>query len=127
MRTRIDEPPTAKQNVLQDEKQDQSDGKAPWVNLFEDNRSIDEGFKFCSIDDRPDEIVLEEGDVDNVEQAWGFCLVGYFAGRFPGKAALLRLCDSWKVDYQFFVHASGWLIFRFENEASRASVLHGGP
>lgn len=47
----------------------------------------------------------------------GICLVGYIAGRFLGKRALLKMCDGWKVKYHYFIHQSRWLVFKFENEA----------
>lgn len=50
-----------------------------------------------------------------------------FEDRFPGKIVLHKMCNTWTVKYQYFVHESGWFIFKFENEASKASVLHGGP
>lgn len=101
--------------------------KAPWVNLFKDNREMDVGLKLRKIENQPDELILSEQDIDNVEVAWGYCLVGYFAGRFPGKIGLLHLCKSWKVRYKYFIHRSGWLIFKFDSEADRARVLMGGP
>ncbi|XP_022843290.1 uncharacterized protein LOC111366827 [Olea europaea var. sylvestris] len=101
--------------------------KAPWVNLFKDNRKPDEGTKLQTIDDLPEIVALEEDDVHEVEDAWGFSLVGYVAGRFPGKTALLQLCNSWKVNYKYSVHTSGWLIFKFENAEDRLNVLEGRP
>lgn len=117
--------------VVQDDnhcKSDENkDAHAPWINLFKDDRSPNEGFKIGSIEDQPDVITLEAVDVDNVDDSWGYCIVGYFAGRFRGKAALLLMYNSWKVEYQYFVHRSGWLIFKFKDEASRTSVIQGAP
>ncbi|KAL5132074.1 hypothetical protein HKD37_12G034821 [Glycine soja] len=36
-----------------------------------------------------DEVLLEEIDLQPLEEAWGHNLIGYVAGRFPGKKALL--------------------------------------
>lgn len=72
-----------------------------------------------------DEGVLDPQDIDDLETAWGFCLVGYFAAKFPGKQALLQLCNSWKVKYKYYSHTSGWLVFKFENAADRDMVLNG--
>lgn len=105
----------------------QKDAKASWVNLFKDNREFNEDIKLQAFDNQSDEVVLCESDAQNIEEAWGYGLVGYFAGRFPGKVALLQLCDSWKVKYQYFVHSSGWLVCKFETDSERLSVLHGGP
>ncbi|GER40659.1 zinc knuckle (CCHC-type) family protein [Striga asiatica] len=49
-------------------------------------------------------VKLDKDDVDDVKETWGYCLMGYFTHRHPGKEALLKICNSWKVD-----------------------VLHGGP
>lgn len=100
---------------------------APWVNLFKDNRSPEEGIKLKYIKDQPDIITVEETDLVDIEKKIGYCAVGYIAGRFPGKQALLAMCNNWKVEYQYYVHRSGWLIFKFKDMASRASVLQGGP
>lgn len=102
--------------------------KAPWLNLFKDNRKMSQGIKLSVVETTEDEdVILESQDLDDVEKAWGFCLVGYFAARFPGKVALLQLCDSWNVQYKYFAHTSGWLVFKFENAIDRDSVLNGGP
>ncbi|KAL2511224.1 Uncharacterized protein Adt_16824 [Abeliophyllum distichum] len=102
-------------------------GKAPWINLFKDNRAFGEGLKLQTFKIDSEVLTLEESDLDNVELSWGYCLMGYFAGRFPGKTALLKLCDSWNIQYKYYPHESGWLIFKFRNEEDRMSVLNGGP
>ncbi|XP_022857248.1 uncharacterized protein LOC111378308 [Olea europaea var. sylvestris] len=88
---------------------------------------MEENIKLKPSENHLDELVLGESDEDNIENTWGYELVGYFASRFPGKVALLQLCDSWKVNYKYFVHSSGWLVFKFETDLERLSVLHGGP
>lgn len=62
--------------------------------------------------------MLETEDIDVVEQSVGYCLIGYFAGRFPGRQAVIHLCDSWQVKYEYHVHTSEWFIFKLESEAS---------
>ncbi|KAI3463914.1 hypothetical protein Pfo_020577 [Paulownia fortunei] len=102
--------------------------KAPWLDLFKDNRKINQGIKLNSVEPTgEDEVIIVDQDLDKVEKAWGFCLVGYFVAKFPGKSALLQLCDSWNVKYKYFAHSSGWLVFKFDNEADRDKVLKGGP
>ncbi|KAL2481952.1 Uncharacterized protein Adt_21375 [Abeliophyllum distichum] len=101
--------------------------KAPWVNLFKDNRKPSQCLALEVFDNLPDEIVFDHSVEDDLEMVWGYCLVGYFAGRFPGKKALLKLCDSWNVKYEYHTHASGWLVFKFEDDTSRQKVLNGGP
>ncbi|KAL2486997.1 DUF4283 domain-containing protein [Abeliophyllum distichum] len=104
-----------------------SEKKAPWVNLFKDNRKLDKNLSLKLFDNFPEQIHLSYDIIDNVETAWGYCLVGYFAGQFPVKKALLNLCDSWRVNFKYFTHSSGWLVFKFENDSDRESVLNGGP
>lgn len=96
------------------------------MDFFKDNRKLEENIKLKTFD-QSEEVVLGELDEDNIEDMWGYGLVGYFAGRFSGKMALLQLCDSWKVDDKCYVHSSGWLVFKFETDVDRLSVLHGGP
>lgn len=100
---------------------------ASWVNLFKNNRNTDDYFQLHLVKDQADVITSNADDVDDVEESWGYCLVSYFASCFPGKTTLLLMCNLWKVECQRFVHKSGWLIFKFKDEATRASVLHGGP
>ncbi|XP_022880390.1 uncharacterized protein LOC111397618 [Olea europaea var. sylvestris] len=71
--------------------------KAPWVNLFNDNRKMEENIKLKAFDNQSEEVVLGESDEDNIENTWGYGLVG------------------------------GWLVFKFEKDSERLSVLHGGP
>jgi len=71
--------------------------------------------------------MLEEDDVDGVEEAWGYCLVGLFAGRFPGLAAVNNLKEGWKVKCTHWRHRSGWLVFKFQSDEDRLQVLNGGP
>ncbi|KAL2540095.1 Uncharacterized protein Adt_01073 [Abeliophyllum distichum] len=101
--------------------------KAPWVSLFKDNRRPDESLTLQVFDKVPGRVDLEVNDADDLEMIWGYSLIGYFAGRFPGKKALLNLCGSWNVDYEYYTHSSGWLVFKFLDNASREKVLKGGP
>jgi len=101
--------------------------KAPWVNLFKDNRNVGIGIKLDEVDVEGDLVMLEEDDVDEVEKSWGFCLVGHFAGRFPGVTAVRTITEGWKVKCTYRLHKSGWIIFRFKEEEDRLNVLNGGP
>lgn len=95
--------------------------------LLKENRKTTFGLQLSHFKDQPEQVVLNQKDIDDVQTAWGFCLVGYVAGRFPGKEALLKLCTSWNVAYKFFTHQSGWLVFKFKTEEDRFKVLQGGP
>lgn len=90
-------------------------------------RSRTQELKLEAFESMEEEVVLEAHDIDDVQKAWGYCLIGYFGARFPDMQALLQLYDSWRVKFNYFVHPSGWLVFKFKNEADRDSVLKGGP
>lgn len=77
-----EKPQDIDQNISDGKKPIESDTKAPWVNLFKDNKNIDEGFKLKMIDDQPNIINVVDQEVNNVEKSWGFYLKGHFAGRF---------------------------------------------
>ena len=112
------------------ERSQMGDGKvkqAPWVNLFKDNRNLGKGIKLDVVDSCEDLLQIEEDDVDDVEEAWGCCLVGQFAGRFPGMAAVRTIQEGWKVKCQHWTHRSGWIVFKFESNEDRMCVLNGGP
>lgn len=96
------------QNIVNDASiYDVKKNKASWVNLFKDNRKLEENIMLKPFVNHLDEVVFGDLDEDNIEDTWGYGLVGYFVGRFPGKVALLQLCDSWKVNYKYYVQASG--------------------
>ncbi|RZB60151.1 hypothetical protein D0Y65_043072 [Glycine soja] len=107
---------------------DDNKAPTPWVNLFKDNRSPSKGFgmKF-SPPPSDDEVLLEETDLQPLEEAWGHSLIGYVAGRFPGKKALLDCCQKWGVKFSYSAHESGWLVFKFESEDDLNQVLSAGP
>ncbi|KAH1214762.1 hypothetical protein GmHk_13G036051 [Glycine max] len=107
---------------------DNNKAPTPWVNLFKDNRSPFKGFgmKF-SPPPSDDEVMLEETDLQPLEEAWGHSLIGYVAGRFPGKKALLDCCQKWGVKFSYSAHESGWLVFKFESEDDLNQVLSAGP
>lgn len=62
-------------------------------------------------------IELEEADVDRVQNLWGYCLLGCFAGRFPGLKAVKSMVDNWKIPCNILLHFNGWVVFQFEKEA----------
>jgi len=101
--------------------------RAPWVSLFKDNRNLSKGILLEEKIVEGDIVSLEEEDVDAVEEAWGFCLVGLFAGKFPGWAAVGKLKEEWRVNCTQWRHRSGWLVFKFQSDEDRLKVLNGGP
>ena len=100
---------------------------ASWVNLFKDNRNPSKGIMLEDKEVDGEVVMLDEEDVDTVEEAWGHCLVGLFAGRFPGMAAVHKLTEGWKVNCSQRRHRSGWIIFKFQSDEDRLKVLNGGP
>ena len=101
--------------------------KTPWVNLFKDNRNLGMGLKLDEWDVDGDLVMLEDDDVDIVEETWGYCLVGLFAGKFPGWTAVRKLREGWKVNCTHWRHRSGWFVFKFQSDDDRRKVLEGGP
>ena len=99
----------------------------PWVGLFKDNKQQLRGLSLPAFDVQGNRAVLEIQDVDEVEKTWGFCLVGFVAGKFPGKEAIINLCDTWNVEYEYLAHSSGWLVFKFPDSVSRDEVIQKGP
>lgn len=72
-------------------------------------------------------LCLEKSDYIPVSIGWGFSLLGFFAGRFPGKEAIYNLTKRWKVQSRVSFHPKGWIVFRFEMEVQANDVLAGGP
>lgn len=70
---------------------------------------------------------LEDEDVDKVKDLWGFCLLGCFAGCFPGLKAIHNLVDSWKTKCTVLPHFNGWVVFQFESLEEMERVLAKGP
>ena len=101
-----------------------SEIKAPWVNLFKDNRKLGNGIKLHEVVVEGDLVQLDEEDVDEVV---GICLVGLFSGKFPGVRAVQSLRERWKVECKHWIHRSGWILFEFQSEEDRLKVLNGGP
>ncbi|KAL3813100.1 hypothetical protein ACJIZ3_014368 [Penstemon smallii] len=50
-----------------------------WTNIFKENRNVGQVIKLAEVCNIEDTVVLSKEDIDDVETAWGFCLVGYFA------------------------------------------------
>ncbi|KAG4958281.1 hypothetical protein JHK87_034914 [Glycine soja] len=94
------------------------EASTPWINLFKDSRKPSKGFglKFSPLSPE-----------DPLEKAWGHSLIGYVAGRFPGKKALLECCQKWGVKFSYSTHESDWLAFKFDSGDDMNHVLSVGP
>lgn len=99
----------------------------PWVNLFKDNRKPSKGFGLQFSPPSAEEVLLDDSDLQPLEEAWGHSLIGYVAGRFPRKKALMECCQKWGVNFSYSTHESGWLVFRFQNEEDMNQVISAGP
>ena len=59
---------------------------------------------------------------------WKKCLVGYIASRSLGFKALQNfIVNTWHCEASLTIHASGWLIFKFANDAAKLNALSRGP
>ncbi|GAA0149187.1 hypothetical protein LIER_08428 [Lithospermum erythrorhizon] len=72
-----------------------------------------------------EEVTLGVEDVAPLDEPKGFCLAGYFSGRFPGLRAVHQLKDYWKVKCKVIPHEKGWVVFRFDSDTDRQRVLDG--
>ncbi|GFZ13595.1 hypothetical protein Acr_23g0019800 [Actinidia rufa] len=104
--------------------------KNPWitksaVSLFAGNRIPENGLKLQKIEVGDGPIKFEEENVP--KEDWNYCLMGYVAGRFPGKKAIQQLVTSWKEKVSLHYHSSGWIVFKFDNLEGRDNILQGGP
>lgn len=101
--------------------------KKTFASLFQDNRNPTKGMPLARVEGLKGEVDVAYDEVDNMEDALGFALLGYVAGGFPGVEAIKKLASTWHVPHKFHVHKSGWLIFRFDDFALKEKVLQGGP
>lgn len=70
-----------------------------------------------------DVLCLEETDYTPVEIGWGFCLLGFFAGRHPPKGDINKLAASWPRKPKVSHHRNGWTVFRFEKESDMREIM----
>lgn len=98
----------------------------PWLNLFHKNRGISSGLKLEK-KEVGDVVKISKEQLLETNDAWGICLIGYALGRFPGYKAVDALRNFWKVPCLYFVHSSGWTVFKFQQEEDRQKVLDNGP
>lgn len=86
-----------------------------WARMVRENRFTEKGTPLEAVQKGSGEIRMVAEELEPVHNIWGYCAMGYFSGRFPGKEAVQKITQTWKVPSQFHFHASGWIIFRFEN------------
>lgn len=61
-----------------------------------------------------DTLCLEQDDYVPITKGWGLCLLGFMAGKFPGRDAVEKLMKSWPWPTRIAFHPDGWMVFRFE-------------
>ncbi|CAH9134929.1 unnamed protein product [Cuscuta epithymum] len=101
--------------------------KTSWAGLFKDNRAPSKGMKLRYIPTEGDFVDMSIEEPINMVEVWGFCLVGFFTGRFPGIKSVYKLMDGWDVRCKLLQHSRGWFVFQFKTDEDRTRVLLDGP
>ncbi|CAH9124856.1 unnamed protein product [Cuscuta epithymum] len=112
---------------LNGEPENEKQNKKSWAGLFKDNRSPAKGMKLRFIPTEGDCVDMSIGEPLNMIEVWGYCLVGFFTGMFPGFRAVHKLMEDWGVRCKLLPHYKGWLVFQFKTEEDRTKVLLNGP
>ncbi|CAH9081458.1 unnamed protein product [Cuscuta europaea] len=99
----------------------------PWNSLFKDNRAPSEGLKLRYIPPTSDILDFSDRVLPSMVDIFGYCLVGFFTGRFPGLKATYSLTKKWGVHCEVKPHDKGWVVFKFKSEADRTKVMIEGP
>jgi len=101
-----------------------------WRDLFSTNRNIFSSPKlthFSALHDISSCPFLIE-DLDHSCDDWKLCAIGYVSGKFPGYRALNSIIENvWKCAATLSMHESGWLVYKFQSEEDKWSVLGKGP
>ncbi|KAK1295828.1 hypothetical protein QJS10_CPB15g01770 [Acorus calamus] len=74
--------------------------------------------------------ILEEEEVSEAEEAWGFILVGYVWGKSPVFTPFLQFLKKlWKPKGEIILHlqGNGFFMINFSLEEDLTNVLEGGP
>nr|GMD59702.1 hypothetical protein JCGZ_08271 [Ipomoea batatas] len=109
-----------------------SGSKTPWVDLFKSSKeTVDSSLKLNFCPPVNGEAVLERHEIRIVQKPWAFGLLGCFAGRFPGIEGINALLDNWKdkwkVKCKMNPQPNGYVLFRFQSESDRCTILSNGP
>lgn len=101
-------------------------GGRTWAGLFNRNRVLtaDLGLKHKPIEG---EIVFGSHDLPKVEEVWGFALLMYVFGSFPGQGAVQAMCKQWSPKARVQFHHTGWIVCRLESSELVDKVISGGP
>lgn len=102
-------------------------GKQSFASLFKDNRAPVQNSILKYIEPPLGEVVIGCDEIETVETAFGFCLIGYVMGPRPSALSLLSFVKRWDGNVKFVFKENGWIKFQFASELQRDSVLNGGP
>lgn len=108
---------------------DPSSSKSSFASVSRPNSTPSLGLKlkFIENNDIDGKVRFQVKDCLNLEEQWGYALIGYVGGRFPGIKALREEAAKWKVKVKIHLHPSEWIIFKFLSESDRTNVVNGGP
>nr|GMC62273.1 DUF4283 domain-containing protein [Ipomoea batatas] len=84
-------------------------------------------FKLETLESIEDIFQIGMDEVLDIEEEKNFCLLGKFAGRYPGMGAVIQMVRSWKVDCRADYASNDHIIFWFKNADDRDEVVVGGP
>lgn len=101
--------------------------RSTYASKVQQNRAHIHGIKLTTETVNGGKIIMEPNDCLNMEEEWGFALIGYVGGRFPGIKAIRESMAKWKVQVKLHLHPSGWLVFKFNSKEDRDGVINGGP
>lgn len=73
-----------------------------------------------------DVLCLAPEDYVPITASWGYCLLGFMAGKFPGRDAIERLTLTWPWPARVAFHPIGWMVFRFEITEDMEAAKSGG-
>lgn len=72
-------------------------------------------------------VTIPASNIKKVDEIWGFCLLARFVGINVDRQVMFEAKKAIKVQFQYILHPSGWVIFRFNSEADKLTALGGGP
>lgn len=103
--------------------------QSPWLH---NNDNFDENVTILNADrllPKPvlhiedDVLCLDGTDYTAVEIGWGYCLLGFFAGRFPNKDEIKKAVLKWPHTPKISYHRNSWVVFRFKTEGDMRRIM----
>ncbi|XP_057953975.1 uncharacterized protein LOC131148271 [Malania oleifera] len=101
--------------------------RVPWSALFANNRAPESCTPIPAFPSDGLGARLNLFDLTRPEDSYLKCLVGYFAGRYPGNAAISAIVNSWKANVTFIRHVDNWIVFKFQDEEDLDRILQKAP